>query len=112
MKLAPWLALAALVGVLAGCGSSRHYTASEVRQAFTQAGLRKPRVESSSTGVILNYGQRPHLVSVTILSGDNASVQYVTGQPKGIQITRQHNVTVYYDDGESGVVTRALDTLK
>jgi hypothetical protein len=119
VKIARWLSLAAVALLVAGCGSSGssgpsgssgHYTASEVEQAFTQAGLHHSSIDRAPPGVIFNYNKPPHVVSVTVTKKTPAPV--VFGHGPHMRVTRLGNVMVYYAASEQRVVRSALNSLR
>jgi hypothetical protein len=115
----PDSALRCQQATVAGCGSSGspgasgssgHYTASEVEQAFTRAGLHNPKIDRAPPGVIFNYNKPPHVVSVTVTKKTPAPV--VFGHGPHMRVTRLGNVMVYYAASEERVVRSALNSLR
>ena len=107
MKLAGLLSIITLFVV--GCGSSsRTYSASEVKQAFTRSGLHNPKVQNSPPGTVFNYNRPPHVVSVSVF---RMKIPVYFGHEPQMRVKHLGNVMVYYDVTESRVVARALRLL-
>ncbi|MFL5959658.1 MAG: hypothetical protein ACJ75G_05240 [Gaiellaceae bacterium] len=82
---------------------------SEVKQAFTRAGLHHPKVDTKLPTTIFNYGKPPHAVSVTIF---REKIPVVFSHSHGYRVSHLRNVMVYYSVSERRVVARALNSLE
>ena len=115
------LAVAVVVGLSTGCGSSRpsgvhfhsasrHYTATQVEAAFAAQGIQLRLAHEQLPGYVVLHGRTaPHLV--TILVELSAGQPVPAGYATGGQSTRDGNVRVSFDPATAQAVKSALARL-